>query len=51
MAEHGNEPTLYFIIKDDKFLGQLTDYRLLKKDCAAWSCGPLFELQSLQHIQ
>jgi hypothetical protein len=34
-CEHGNEPS--GSIKDGAFFGLLSDYQLLKKDCALWS--------------
>jgi hypothetical protein len=34
-CEHSNEPL--GSIKDGEFLGQLSDYQLLKKDSVPWS--------------
>jgi hypothetical protein len=34
-CEHGDEPS--DSIKGGEFLGQLSDYQLLKKDSAPWS--------------
>jgi hypothetical protein len=38
-CEHGNEPL--DSIKGDKFLDQLSEYRLLKKDPVPCSCAQL----------
>jgi len=55
---HGNEPSGSSSVKGGKFLDQLSDYRLLKKDFAPWSWlvptlflvhQTLFKVKDLSH--